>query len=115
MQHFLYFLPLPQAQGSFRPILAISPTSFQRTDPVYQAVLADTKFHEQLLAFDRDLASSARAARCRLCGGALHSGRMPASHAAARPISARLIASASASAARWMAAASAPLRRRSAF
>jgi hypothetical protein len=43
-------------------------------DPVYQAVLADAKFHEQLLAFDRDLASSARAARCRLCGGALHSG-----------------------------------------
>ncbi len=41
---------------------------------MYQAVLADTKFHEQLLAFDRDLAASARAARCRLCGGALHSG-----------------------------------------
>jgi hypothetical protein len=41
---------------------------------VYQAVLADAKFHEQLLAFDRDLAASARAARCRLCGGALHSG-----------------------------------------
>jgi hypothetical protein len=41
---------------------------------VYQAVLADTKFHEQLLAFDRDLSASARAAQCRLCGGALHSG-----------------------------------------
>ena len=41
---------------------------------MYQAVLADAKFHEQLLAFDRDLAASARAARCRLCGGALHSG-----------------------------------------
>jgi hypothetical protein len=41
---------------------------------VYQAVLADTKFHEQLLAFDRDLAAAARAARCWLCGGALHSG-----------------------------------------
>ncbi len=41
---------------------------------MYQAVLADTKFHEQLLAFDRDLAASARAARCWLCGGALHSG-----------------------------------------
>src|SRR5271157_1216306 len=73
MQHFLYFLPLPQAQGSFRPILAISPTSFQRTDPVYQAVLADAKFHEQLLVFDRDLAGCVRAARCRICGGALHS------------------------------------------
>lgn len=40
---------------------------------MYQAVLADAKFHEQLLAFDRDLAAAARAARCRLCGGALHS------------------------------------------
>jgi hypothetical protein len=43
-------------------------------DPVYQAVLADAKFHEQLLAFDRDLAASAQAARCWRCGGALHSG-----------------------------------------
>jgi hypothetical protein len=42
-------------------------------DPVYQAVLADAKFHEKLLDFDRDLAASARAARCWLCGGALHS------------------------------------------
>ena len=41
-------------------------------DPVYQAVLADAKFHEQLLVFDRDLAAAARAARCWLCGGALH-------------------------------------------
>jgi hypothetical protein len=41
---------------------------------VYQALLADTTFHEQLLVFDRDIAASARAARCRLCGGALHSG-----------------------------------------
>jgi hypothetical protein len=40
---------------------------------VYQALLADAKFHEQLLVFDRDLAASARAARCWLCGGALHS------------------------------------------
>jgi hypothetical protein len=39
---------------------------------VYQAVLADATFHEQLLIFDRDLAASARAARCWLCGGALH-------------------------------------------
>src|SRR3984885_5637314 len=80
MQHFLYFLPLSQWQRSFRPILAISPTSVQRTDPVYQVLLADARFHEQLLVFDRDLAASARAARCWLCGGALHSasyGRKP--------------------------------------
>jgi hypothetical protein len=36
--------------------------------------MADAKFHEQLLVFDRDLAASARAARCWRCGGALHSG-----------------------------------------
>ncbi len=41
---------------------------------MYQALLADAKFHEQLLVFDRDLAAAARAARCQLCGGALHSG-----------------------------------------
>jgi hypothetical protein len=41
---------------------------------VYQAVLADAKFHEQLLGFDRDLAASARAARCWRCGGTLHCG-----------------------------------------
>ena len=40
---------------------------------MYQAVLADAKFYEQLLVFDRDLAVSTRTARCRLCGGALHS------------------------------------------
>ncbi len=40
---------------------------------MYQAVLADAKFHEQLLVFDRDIAASARAARCCHCGGALHS------------------------------------------
>jgi hypothetical protein len=40
---------------------------------VYQALLADAKFHEQLLVFDRDLAAAARSARCWRCGGALHS------------------------------------------
>jgi hypothetical protein len=54
-------------------ILAISPTSFQRADTVYQAMLADAKFHKQLLVFDRDLAASTPTARCWLCGGALHS------------------------------------------
>src|SRR6185312_6171232 len=77
MQQRLYFLPLPQGQRSFRPILAISPMSVQRTDPLYQAVLADAKFHAQLLVFDRDLSASARAAGCRRCGGALHSARFP--------------------------------------
>ena len=40
---------------------------------MYQAVLADAKFNEQLLAFDRDLSATTRAARCWRCGGALHS------------------------------------------
>ena len=40
---------------------------------MYQALLADAKFHEQLLVFDRDLSASARAAGCHRCGGALHS------------------------------------------
>jgi hypothetical protein len=40
---------------------------------LYQAVLADAKFHEQLLVFDRDLSATARAAGCRECGGTLHS------------------------------------------
>ena len=48
-----------------------------------KAVLADAKFHEQLLVFDRDLAASARAARCWLCGGALHSGIVARPQAAA--------------------------------
>ena len=40
---------------------------------MYQAVLADAKFHEQLLVFDRDLSATARARGCHRCGGALHS------------------------------------------
>ena len=47
---------------------------------MYQAVLADARFHEQLLVFDRDLSATARAAGCGQCGGALHAapfGRKP--------------------------------------
>ena len=40
---------------------------------MYQALLANAKFHEQLLAFDRDLAAQVRAAGCSDCGGVLHS------------------------------------------
>jgi len=40
---------------------------------LYQTLLAVAKFHEQLLAFDRDLAARRRAAGCPDCGGALHS------------------------------------------
>ena len=69
MQQRLYFLPLPQAQRSFRPIFAIAPTSVQRTEPLCQAVLADAKLHEQLLVFDRDLSATTRTAGCQsACG-----------------------------------------------
>jgi hypothetical protein len=44
---------------------------------LYQPVLADAKFHEQLLVFDRDLSATARAAGCGQCGGALHSAQFP--------------------------------------
>ena len=42
---------------------------------MYQALLNDARFHQQLLDFDRDLATAAREAGCRKCCGALHSGR----------------------------------------
>jgi len=38
---------------------------------LYQALLADASFHDLLLYCDRDLAESARAKRCPLCGGRL--------------------------------------------
>ena len=41
---------------------------------MYRSLLADARFHELLLAFDRDLAATARKLRCARCGGALHSG-----------------------------------------
>jgi hypothetical protein len=42
---------------------------------LYQSLLSDARFHELLLAFDRDLADAARCARCARCGGVLHSAR----------------------------------------
>jgi len=42
---------------------------------LYQAVLNDARFHEQLLTFDRDIAQAARAEGCPRCTGALHSAR----------------------------------------
>jgi hypothetical protein len=40
---------------------------------LYQALLADARFHDLLLHCDRDLAAAARAKRCPLCGGRLDS------------------------------------------
>ena len=42
---------------------------------MYQAVLADARFHEQLLVFDRDLAALTKLAGCGWCSGTLHSAR----------------------------------------
>jgi hypothetical protein len=43
-------------------------------DSLYQALLADTRFHKLLLAFDQDMAERARHEGC-ACGGVLHSAR----------------------------------------
>lgn len=40
---------------------------------MYQALLADARFHHLLLHCDRDLAAAARAKRCAVCGGRLDS------------------------------------------
>jgi hypothetical protein len=44
---------------------------------LYQALLGDAKFHQLLLAFDRDLAATTRAGTCTRCHGVLHSGEYP--------------------------------------
>ena len=44
-------------------------------DSLYATLLADTRFHELLLAIDRDLADTCRAGGCEHCGGPLHSAR----------------------------------------
>jgi hypothetical protein len=41
---------------------------------LYQALMADAKFHDLLLAFDTDLAAIARAGRCVVCRSPVHSG-----------------------------------------
>jgi hypothetical protein len=48
-----------------------------RTHPLYRDLLADATFHQLLLACDADLAEAARAERCTLCGGMLHSACYP--------------------------------------
>ena len=44
---------------------------------MYATLLADTRFHDLLLAIDRDLAETCRAEGCEECGGRLHSARYP--------------------------------------
>src|SRR5260370_9940223 len=42
---------------------------------MHRTLLADARFYELLLAFDRDIAAAARAVGCARCGGVLHSAR----------------------------------------
>ncbi len=42
---------------------------------MYQALLNDARFHQQLLHFDHDIAAAARDAGCTACRGRLHSAR----------------------------------------
>jgi hypothetical protein len=42
---------------------------------MYSTLLADATFHQLLLAFDQDIANTARQEPCALCTGVLHSGR----------------------------------------
>jgi hypothetical protein len=42
---------------------------------LYPSLLSDARFHNLLLAFDRDLADAARNAGCARCSGVLHSAR----------------------------------------
>ena len=42
---------------------------------MYSTLLADTRFHDLLLAFDRDIADAARVVGCAICPGVLHSAR----------------------------------------
>ena len=44
---------------------------------MYQALLADARFHRLLRAIDDDIAADCRAAGCPLCRGVLHSARFP--------------------------------------
>src|SRR5262249_6247929 len=78
-QHFLYFLPLPQWQGSLRPglaILGLRPWS-SREVSLYSTLLGDATFHNLLLACDRDITNQVRRRRCLLCRSSLHSANYP--------------------------------------
>ncbi len=79
----MYLLPLPQGQGSLRPgfdlglAMVVGTVEAGEDASLYRDLLADATFHQLLLACDGDLADAARAERCVLCGGALHSAGYP--------------------------------------
>ena len=72
-QHRLYFWPLPQGQGSLRPILAITSPEAR----LYTSVLTDATLFDALIAIDQELAATAQAGGCRLCAGRLDHADYP--------------------------------------
>src|SRR6516225_4746910 len=85
-QQCLYFFPLPQGQGSLRPVLgtvdgrvAVRQSLVeqdQETIRVCHALLEEPKFSALLLRIDHELAEQTRSEGCR-CGGALHRADYP--------------------------------------
>lgn len=70
----LVFLATGAGQGSLRPTLGMSRFRSKGRSRLYQALLADARFHALLFDMDADLAAACRAAGCP-CGGGLHSAR----------------------------------------
>src|SRR5262249_39712389 len=73
-QQCLAFLTLRHRQGSFRRVVVIALTVGGEEGDVYQALVADVRFHQLLLNFDDDMADTARGQGC-ACGGLLRSAR----------------------------------------
>ena len=55
--------------------MAVNDLMLRGALPLYPELLANATFHHLLFAFDADLAEAARAGRCPVCGGALHSAK----------------------------------------
>ncbi len=69
----MYFLPLPQGQGSLRPVWVIVSSNDEEA-PLYRALLRDARFYSFQLQVDREQLAEARAEGCGICGAVLHSG-----------------------------------------
>ena len=74
-QQRLYFLPEPQGQGSFRPVLAMAvERSSEEESLLYPTLVRDARFYEFQLEADRSILAEARQKVCVVCGARLHSG-----------------------------------------
>jgi hypothetical protein len=74
MQQRLYFSPLPQWQGSFRPCFAIEKQP-PEIDLLVPKLLGVARLYALQTKYDEDLAEQARAGGCTTCGGRLDSAR----------------------------------------